>query len=95
MAHCRPPILCLTLRNASGDSSNGLGCVWTPGRECRHWCVLFAAHTRLYGCPKRHIRLDNAERKVSPAAWTEQNIEHMRRQMLSVGLRFDWSRVRC
>ena len=30
---------------------------------------------------------------MSPAEWTVRNIEHMRQQMLTVGLRFDWDRV--
>ncbi len=42
-----------------------------------------------FGLPAENAALQN---KVAPAAWTYSNIEHMKKQLKSLGLGIDWSR---
>ena len=42
-----------------------------------------------FGLPAENAAMANA---VAPAAWTYSNIEHMKGQMLAMGLAIDWSR---
>lgn len=42
-----------------------------------------------FGLPAENAAIQN---KVSPAEWTYKNIDHMRQQLMSLGLAYDWSR---
>jgi leucyl-tRNA synthetase len=42
-----------------------------------------------FGLPAENAAI---ERNIQPRAWTEQNIDYMKEQMLSLGFSFDWSR---
>ena len=42
-----------------------------------------------FGLPAENAAIAN---KVSPKEWTNQNIEHMKQQLISLGLGYDWSK---
>ncbi len=42
-----------------------------------------------FGLPAENAAIAN---KVSPKDWTNQNIEHMKQQLISLGLGYDWSK---
>ena len=42
-----------------------------------------------FGLPAENAAIAN---KVSPKDWTNQNIEHMKKQLISLGLGYDWSK---
>ena len=42
-----------------------------------------------FGLPAENAAI---ERNIQPQIWTEQNIDYMKEQMLSLGFSFDWSR---
>ena len=42
-----------------------------------------------FGIPAENAAIAN---KVSPKEWTNQNIEHMKQQLISLGLGYDWSK---
>lgn len=42
-----------------------------------------------FGLPAENAAIDN---NVSPAIWTEKNIEHMKKQQNRLGVSYDWSR---
>ena len=42
-----------------------------------------------FGLPAENAAIAN---KVSPKDWTNQNIEHMKEQLISLGLGYDWSK---
>lgn len=42
-----------------------------------------------FGLPAENAAIDN---QVAPAKWTYENIDHMRRQLKSLGLAYDWDR---
>src|SRR5476649_2739180 len=42
-----------------------------------------------FGLPAANAAIKN---KTPAAKWTQQNIEHMRNQMIQLGLAYDWSR---
>lgn len=44
-----------------------------------------------FGLPAENAAID---RGIHPAKWTYDNIKHMRSQLDSLGISFDWDRVR-
>ncbi|MEL0237975.1 MAG: leucine--tRNA ligase [Gammaproteobacteria bacterium] len=42
-----------------------------------------------FGLPAENAAISN---KVSPKEWTNENIEHMKKQLISLGLGYDWSK---
>ena len=42
-----------------------------------------------FGLPAENAAIKH---QVPPAKWTRQNIEHIRQQMMQLGLAYDWSR---
>lgn len=45
-----------------------------------------------FGLPAENAAI---ERGIDPAAWTMQNIAKMKEQLMAMGGRWDWDRVRC
>ena len=42
-----------------------------------------------FGLPAENAAIAN---KVSPKEWTNENIDHMKEQLISLGLGYDWSK---
>ncbi|MFM7571157.1 MAG: class I tRNA ligase family protein, partial [Betaproteobacteria bacterium] len=53
------------------------------------WNVLMPMGWDAFGLPAENAAMKNG---VAPAKWTWDNIAHMKKQMLSMGLAIDWSR---
>ena len=66
-----------------------LGDVVARFKRARGFNVLHPMGWDAFGMPAENAAIEN---KVHPAAWTESNIETMRRQLKQMGLSYDWSR---
>ncbi|MDR0956912.1 MAG: leucine--tRNA ligase [Endomicrobium sp.] len=51
--------------------------------------VLYTIGWDAFGLPAENAAIKN---KIHPAKWTRQNISHMRKQLKSLGISYDWSR---
>ena len=52
--------------------------------------VLYPIGFDAFGLPAENAAIKN---KLSPRQWTQRNIEHMKKQIVSMGTSFDWSRL--
>src|SRR5258705_9928587 len=66
-----------------------LGDVVSRFKRARGFDVLHPMGWDAFGLPAENAAI---ERKISPRAWTYQNIESMKAQLKSMGLSLDWSR---
>ncbi len=66
-----------------------LGDVIARYKRAQGYAVLHPMGWDAFGLPAENAAIEN---KVHPAEWTYQNIDHMRRQLMSMGLSIDWSR---
>jgi leucyl-tRNA synthetase len=66
-----------------------LGDVIARYKRARGFNVLHPMGWDAFGLPAENAAIEN---RVHPAAWTHQNIAHMRGQLQSMGLSIDWSR---
>ena len=66
-----------------------LGDVVARYKRARGFNVLHPIGWDAFGMPAENAAIEN---KVHPAAWTQANIETMRRQLKQMGLSYDWSR---
>jgi leucyl-tRNA synthetase len=66
-----------------------LGDVIARYKRAQGYAVLHPMGWDAFGLPAENAAIEN---KVHPAEWTYQNIDHMRRQLKSMGLSIDWSR---
>src|ERR1700690_3023984 len=66
-----------------------LGDVIARFKRARGFNVLHPMGWDAFGLPAENAAM---ERKISPGAWTHQNIAAMKAQLQSMGLSYDWSR---
>jgi len=92
----RPKWYALTmLPYTSGDLHIGHWWAMAPSDAAARWRrmngynVLFPMGFDAFGLPAENAAIKNG---AHPAAWTFQNIEHMRGQLKSMGAMFDWRR---
>ncbi len=66
-----------------------IGDVVARYKRAKGFNVLHPMGWDAFGLPAENAAIQN---NVPPAAWTYQNIAHMREQLKSIGLSYDWSR---
>ena len=66
-----------------------LGDVLARFKRARGFNVLHPMGWDAFGMPAENAAIEN---KVHPAKWTFENIDHMRAQLKSMGLSYDWDR---
>ena len=66
-----------------------IGDVISRYKRMRNFNVFQPMGWDAFGLPAENAAIAN---KVSPKEWTDQNIEHMKKQLISLGLGYDWSK---
>ena len=66
-----------------------IGDVISRYKRMRNFNVFQPMGWDAFGLPAENAAIAN---KVSPKDWTNQNIDHMKKQLISLGLGYDWSK---